>query len=127
MKEKITLFIALSFLVGLTAYKKSFKTEIDLANNTTIELENNVEQKNILDKDSVQNKDEVADSPNCESNQIDTDELEFADAFKYYRNCNYDIFTWQGIEYTTNLKEELNEHLKKNDALLNQELDLVVK
>ena len=27
MKEKITLFIALSFLIGLTAYKKSFETE----------------------------------------------------------------------------------------------------
>ena len=127
MKEKITLFIALSFLVGLTAYKKSFSTEINLASNTNIELDENIEQENMINGDSLHSKEEIKNPINCKSNQADTDELKFADAFKYYRNCNHDTFTWKGIEYTTTLKQEINESLRKNDVLLNQELDLVVK
>ena len=37
MKEKLTLFIALSFMIGLTDYKQSFNDNIKLSNDITVE------------------------------------------------------------------------------------------
>ncbi len=122
MKEKITLFIALSFLVGLTVYKKSYDTTVELADNALI----NMEQNPILDNtnDAGNNLEyNDKDSLICNSNQKNTDELQFSEAFKYYRDCNHDTFIWNGEEYTTILKVEINDELEKKHT----SLDLVVK
>ena len=92
MKEKVTLFIALSFLVGLTAYKKSFSSNINLASNTSIEADDNIQKETIINENNVNNNDEIENYSNCESNNINTDELTFSDAFKYYRSCNNNTF-----------------------------------
>ena len=125
MKEKITLFIALSFLVGLTAYKKS-TANVEFANSSDLVADENIVQEDNNNESDLKNK-VVLSNSNCESNQLDTDELDFSEAFKYYRNCNHEIFTWQGVEYTTTLKTDINENLEKNNKLLNEKLDLVVK
>ena len=58
--------------------------------------------------------------------QRDTDKLQFSEAFKYYRNCNHDTFTWNGISYTTILKSEINQDTEKNHESINN-IDLVIK
>jgi len=124
MKEKITLFIALSFLIGLTAYKKSIDTDIELASNIQIEYDENT----ISEPDNLVNDSELAESHlNCDSEKNNTDTLQFSEAFKYYRNCNHDTFTWNGVEYTTILKSEINEKLEENHESLKNKLDLVSK
>ena len=124
MKEKITLFIALSFLVGLTVYKKSINTDIELASN--IKIENG---ENAINKPSslVNETQQLEDYLNCDPEKINTDTLQFSEAFKYYRNCNHDTFTWNGVEYTTILKSEINEKLEENHESLTNKLDLVSK
>ena len=65
MKEKITLFIALSFLVGLTMYKKSIDTDIELASNMLIETEQPSIESII--PDSVADTDQKENSSDCDS------------------------------------------------------------
>ena len=124
MKEKITLFIALSFLVGLTVYKKSINTDIELASN--IKIEND---ENAINKPSslVNETQQLEDYLNCDPEKINTDTLQFSEAFKYYRNCNHDTFIWNGVEYTTILKSEINDKLKENHESLTKKMDLVSK
>ena len=47
MKEKIILFIALSFLVGLTVYKKSFDTTVEFANSIPTQSNEDVLEENL--------------------------------------------------------------------------------
>ena len=124
MKEKITLFIALSFLVGLTVYKKSINTDIELASNIKIENE-----ENAINKPSslVNETQQLEDYLNCDPEKINTDTLQFSEAFKYYRNCNHDTFIWNGVEYTTILKSEINDKLEENHESLTKKMDLVSK
>jgi len=124
MKEKITLFIALSFLVGLTVYKKSINTDIELASN--IKIEND---ENAINKPSslVNETQQLEDYLNCDPEKINTDTLQFSEAFKYYRNCNHDTFIWNGVEYTTILKSEINDKLEENHESLTKKMDLVSK
>ncbi len=128
MKEKITLFIALSFLVGLTAYKKSFSTNANFSNNTNMETYGSIIHEKTISKNSLSNDNKI-ESSTCGPNDLNTDELKFSEAFNYYRNCGQDIFTWQGLDYTTDIKTDINENLRTNDNdnLLNSELDLVAK
>ena len=124
MKEKITLFIALSFLVGLTVYKKSINTDIELASNIKIENdENAINEPNSLANEAEQ----LEDYLNCDPEKINTDTLQFSEAFKYYRNCNHDTFIWNGVEYTTILKSEINDKLEENHESLTKKMDLVSK
>tara|TARA_Y100000817_G_C16845934_1_gene540044 strand:+ start:280 stop:654 length:375 start_codon:yes stop_codon:yes gene_type:complete len=124
MKEKITLFIALSFLVGLTVYKKSINTDIELASNIKIENdENAINEPNSLANEAEQ----LEDYLNCDPEKINTDILQFSEAFKYYRNCNHDTFIWNGVEYTTILKSEINDKLEENHESLTKKMDLVSK
>ena len=124
MKEKITLFIALSFLVGLTVYKKSINTDIELASN--IKIEND---ENAINKPSslINETQQLEDYLNCDPEKINTDTLQFSEAFKYYRNCNHDTFIWNGVEYTTILKSEINDKLEENHESLTKKMDLVSK
>ena len=128
MKEKITLFIALSFLIGLTAYKKSFETE-SINALSDVHIENEIDAVKItkannpkVELNNMENKHE-----NCELNPSKTDMLEFNKAFKYYRDCNHDTFLWNGIEYTTILKSEINENIKENHEPFNNKMDLESK
>ena len=124
MKEKITLFIALSFLVGLTVYKKSINTDIELASNIKIENgENAINEPSSLVNETQQ----LEDYLNCDPEKINTDTLQFSEAFKYYRNCNHDTFIWNGVEYTTILKSEINDKLEEDHESLTKKLDLVSK
>ena len=121
MKEKTILFIALSFLIGLTAYKRSLDNTIKLANETqnkqsTI-IEHHAENIDIVSNNKI-------DYLDCNNMTSNTDDLQFNEAFKYYRNCNHDTFIWNGLEYTTILKSEVNERLQK---LSTNKMDLVSK
>ena len=126
MKEKITLFIALSFLIGLTVYKKSTNTTLILTDN----ISSQVKEDNI-DKSISQNDDSISliqiNKSNCGSNELNIDKLQFSEAFKYHRNCNHDTFIWNGLEYTTILKNNVNDNLEKDHKSLNPKLDLVIK
>lgn len=126
MKEKITLFIALSFLVGLTVYKKSFDNTVELASDIQIENEQNDIKIEVTDDTNLVSDDELKDST-CDSNEVNTDALQFSEAFKYFRNCNHDTFIWNGVEYTTILKSEINQNLEENHNLSSNKMDLVVK
>ena len=125
MKEKITLFIALSFLVGLTMYKKTIDTDIELASNMLIKTEQPSIESVI--SDSVADTNQENNSSGCDSKEIDTNTLQFSEAFNYYRNCNHDSFVWNGLEYTTTLKSEINDNLDKEHESLNNKMDLVSK
>ena len=118
MKEKITLLIALSFLVGLTVYKKSFDTDIELVKNIPVELKKDNQTENNMTDETVNNSNQDNYS-SCDSDESKTDLLQFNEAFKYYRNCNQDTFMWNGLEYTTAIKTE------SNNETLNYKLDLV--
>ena len=81
-----------------------------------------------VNADNLVNDSEVAENHlNCDSEKINTDTLQFSEAFKYYRNCNHDTFTWNGVEYTTILKSEINDKLEENPESLTNKLDLVSK
>ena len=124
MKEKMSLFIALSFLLCLTVYKKSITNNTEILENSLIEtseiLENSetniiTENNNIYDEVNEQ----------CLKGEQNTDQLSFNDAFKYYRDCNNDIFKWNGLEYTTLLKKDVNDNVNENPEKVNTKLDLV--
>ena len=128
MKEKLTLFIALSFMIGLTVYKQSFNDNNKLSNDITVEAsELNENIINEVAADDISNNEEI-NNDKCNTDKADIDLLKFSEAFKYYRDCNYDVFKWNGMEYTTILKTEIINKLDKNDNnSLNNKLDLVVK
>ena len=123
MKEKISLLIALSFLVGLTAYKKTFDSVSEFSTDIPIKLEeNNIENVDIQLESNTNSNYAI-----CESNELDTDKLQFNEAFKYYRNCAHDTFIWNGVEYTTILKSEINDNKNEKHESLNDKMDLVSK
>ena len=128
MKEKLTLFIALSFMIGLTVYKQSFNDNIKLSNDITVEAsELNENIINEVAVDDISNDEEI-NNDKCNTDKADIDLLEFSEAFKYYRDCNYDVFKWNGMKYTTILKTEIINELDKNDNnSLTNKSDLVVK
>ena len=126
MKEKITLFIALSFLIGLTVYKKSTDTTLILTDNISSEVKEANIDKSISKNDNSMSLIQINKS-NCDSNELNIDKLQFSEAFKYHRNCNHNTFIWNGLEYTTILKNNVNDNLEKNHESLNPKLDLVIK
>ncbi len=128
MKEKMTLFIALSFLIGLTAYKKSFGVDyIDTLSDVHIENEIDATKKSAEKIVKPSSIDMTNNNQTCDSEPLETDLLEFSKAFKYYRDCDHDTFLWNGIEYTTILKSEINENIKENHEPLKNKMDLVSK
>ena len=128
MKEKLTLFIALSFMIGLTVYKQSFNDNVKLLNDITVESSGlNEDVIPEITVNDVLNNEEVNNNE-CNADKAGIDQLKFSEAFKYYRNCNYDVFRWNGMEYTTVLKAEImNESDENDNNSLKTKLDLVVK
>ena len=61
---------------------------------------------------------ETEEKEECNLNDEQTDSLEFAKAFKYYRNCNgtNTLFDWNNKTYSTILKSEI-----KNEVLLTKD------
>ena len=61
---------------------------------------------------------ETEEKEECNLNDEQTDNLEFAKAFKYYRNCNgaNTLFDWNNKTYSTILKSEI-----KNEVLLTKD------
>ena len=136
MKEKLTAIITLGFIFSLFFYYKVVNpTPVNSSLSENVNAESVVE----LSQDIIENKDNdleintsvssqldvnEIDDNNCNLNINQTDGLEFANAFKYYRNCNgaTGSFTWNDNIYSTLLKSELdnkvllvNEQGNKND------------
>ena len=100
MKEKLTAIITLGFIFSLFFYYKVVNpTPVDSSLSENVNTESVVE----LSQDIIENKDNnleintsvssqldvnEIDDNNCNLNINQTDGLEFANAFKYYRNCN---------------------------------------
>tara|TARA_Y100001970_G_scaffold270029_1_gene363432 strand:- start:663 stop:1037 length:375 start_codon:yes stop_codon:yes gene_type:complete len=122
MKEKLSLFIALSLLVCLTIYKKSSTNRQSLANNELINIETELNQNIDLDNSNNIVNSNNKNNNSCIENKTNTDDLSFNQAFKYYRECNYDTFKWNGLEYTTILDTKESQ---QNNKSLNNQLNLV--
>tara|TARA_Y100000758_G_C15917369_1_gene373843 strand:+ start:256 stop:642 length:387 start_codon:yes stop_codon:yes gene_type:complete len=128
MKEKLTLLIALSFVVGLTVYKNSLTDDLKLDENVSLEsiqiIDDTDNNPNITD--GVDNSNDKINTAECNNADLNTDKLQFSEAFKYHRNCAHDTFTWNGIEYTTILKSETNQNTEEKHESMNN-IDLVIK
>ena len=129
MKEKVTLFVALSLIIGLTVYKNSLSDNLKLDDDVSFESIQTMDDMdgNVNITHDVDNPNEEITTSECNNADLDTDKLQFSEAFKYYRNCNHDTFIWKGTEYTTIINTEINGDLEKNKKSLNEKLDLVVK
>ena len=127
MKEKLTLLLAVSFVVGLTVYKYSLRDnfKLDDVSFESIQTMDDTDG-NVNITHGIDNPNKEINTSKCYNADIDTDKLQFSKAFKYYRNCNHDTFTWNGIQYTTILKSEINQNTERNHESTNN-IDLVIK
>ncbi len=125
MKEKLTATITLGFIFSLFFYYKIINPIVDnstLSDNVNVESIVEFSQDIVEEKDnkleinppvSDKTNDNNIDNDNCNLNNEQTDKLEFANAFKYYRNCNGSSgsFTWNSNIYSTLLKSELDNNM----------------
>lgn len=124
MKDKLIATITLGFIFSLFFYYKvansnnenlvSSVNNVDLVEEfvqEVIQKENNMLDLNAPVSDSINTEVIKDDDCNLDSNQ--TDELEFAAAFKYYRNCNGidSSFYWNSKAYSTVLKSEIENNV----------------
>ena len=126
MKEKMSLLLGLSLLICLTVYKKSFSDNIELSNNTSISEDfMSLDQKNNDEKSKDQMTiNNIAESETqCGQDEESINQLSFNDAFKYHRDCNHNVFKWNGSEYTTILKIDSSEDVR--DVKKTRKIDLV--
>ena len=128
MKEKLTLLIALSFVVGLTVYKNSLTDDLKFDENVSLEsiqiIDDTDNNPNVTD--GADNSNDKINTAECNNADLNTDQLQFSEAFKYHRNCNHDTFIWNGDEYTTILKSETNQNTEEKHESMNN-IDLVNK
>ena len=134
MKERLIAFLTLSCVFSLFFYYKVYSTSDDnfsLVNDVTdteevvVKLINEIQAENNELSDSWQKGVKQQSDNECLLEQNQTDELVFANAFKYYRNCNgaNSTFIWNTNEYSTVLASEIsdipelltNEDTKKSD------------
>ena len=118
MKEKLTLFFALSLIICLTIYKNNINDNILLENHSTImpkEVNNNASNY----YKSQTNINNQLNNDVCKESEVTINDLSFNNAFKHYRDCNYDTFIWNGIEYTTLLKKDIKNKIGKNEPAKN--------
>ena len=140
MKDKLIATITLGFIFSLFFYYKV----VNPSNDNHVSTENNLDsveefvqeviekENNMLDNsppisDSVET--EEKENKECKLNNEETDELEFAKAFKYYRNCNGAdaLFDWNNKTYSTILKSEIeNEVLLTEDEKVKEDNDSTV-
>ena len=127
MKDKIIAAVTLGFIFSLFFYYKVVNPSEDNIISTitstdsveefvqeVIEKENNMLENISPISDSM----ETEEKEECNLNDEQTDNLEFAKAFKYYRNCNgtNTLFDWNNKTYSTILKSEI-----KNEVLLTKD------
>ena len=127
MKDKLIAAVTLGFIFSLFFYYKVVNpSEGNIASPITstdsveefvqevIEKENNMLENISPISDSM----ETEEKEECNLNDEQTDNLEFAKAFKYYRNCNgtNTLFDWNNKTYSTILKSEI-----KNEVLLTKD------
>ena len=112
-------------MICLTIYKNSLNTYVEVSENIPIES-SEMNNENILSEIIIEDNTVSAADNQCVQGEKHTDKLTFSDAFKYYRDCNNNIFKWNGLEYTTLLKKEvINNELDKNHPQIKNKLDLV--
>ncbi len=117
MKEKITAFITLGFIFSLFFYYKAINPvnndvsymDINTSSGVNVEVEPYVHDAAYNDNNKF---------IDCELDVVFTDDLNFSDAFKYYRNCNgrNTIFSWNGKEYSTMLLSELDSKVNQKNT-----------
>ena len=127
MKDKLIAAVTLGFIFSLFFYYKVVNPSEDNIISTitstdsveefvqeVIEKENNMLENISPISDSM----ETEEKEECNLNDEQTDNLEFAKAFKYYRNCNgtNTLFDWNNKTYSTILKSEI-----KNEVLLTKD------
>jgi len=127
MKDKLIAAVTLGFVFSLFFYYKVVNPSEDNIVSTitstdsveefvqeVIEKENNMLENISPISDSM----ETEEKEECNLNDEQTDNLEFAKAFKYYRNCNgtNTLFDWNNKTYSTILKSEI-----KNEVLLTKD------
>ena len=127
MKDKLIAAVTLGFIFSLFFYYKVVNPSEDNIVSTitstdsveefvqeVIEKENNMLENISPISDSM----ETEEKEECNLNDEQTDNLEFAKAFKYYRNCNgtNTLFDWNNKTYSTILKSEI-----KNEVLLTKD------
>ena len=127
MKDKLIAAVTLGFIFSLFFYYKVVNPSEDNIVSTitstdsveefvqeVIEKENNMLENISPISDSM----ETEEKEECNLNDEQTDSLEFAKAFKYYRNCNgtNTLFDWNNKTYSTILKSEI-----KNEVLLTKD------
>ena len=127
MKDKLIAAVTLGFIFSLFFYYKVVNPSEDNIVSTitstdsveefvqeVIEKENNMLENISPISDSM----ETEEKEECNLNDEQTDNLEFAKAFKYYRNCNgtNTLFDWNNKTYSTILKSEI-----KDEVLLTED------
>ena len=127
MKDKLIAAVTLGFIFSLFFYYKVVNPSEDNIISTitstdsveefvqeVIEKENNMLENISPISDSM----ETEEKEECNLNDEQTDNLEFAEAFKYYRNCNgaNTLFDWNNKTYSTILKSEI-----KDEVLLTED------
>ena len=126
MKDKLIAAVTLGFIFSLFFYYKVVNpSEGNIVSPITstdsveefvqevIEKENNMLENISPISDSIE-----TENKECNLNDEQTDNLEFAKAFKYYRNCNgaNTLFDWNNKTYSTILKSEI-----KDEVLLTED------
>ena len=129
MKDKLIATVTLGFIFSLFFYYKVVNpSEANMVSTITstnsveefvqevIEKENNMLENISPISDSIET--EEKENEECNLNDEQTDDLEFAKAFKYYRNCNgtNTVFDWNNKTYSTILKSEI-----ENEVLLTED------
>ena len=120
MKDKITIALVCTFFIGMYWISKtssmvvsneSFnneKTLQTLLEDTTIDyIDYETPETTLFDE--AEHKTDIATMKACSLQSVETNELEFGEAFGYYRQClgSDSSFQWRGVEYTTLLAKEV--------------------
>ena len=130
MKDKAIAFLTLSVVFSLFLFYKINPNE---TSNGIAVKDNNLESFSIIELDKGDDKEVLGEMENdkvnaeensCIYNQNEIDNLTFSEAFKYSRNCIGEnmIFSWNGNEYKTVLKSELEKEIHIVDS--NNSVDL---
>ena len=119
MKEKITTILTLGCVFSLFFYYKVYSpsdiVSSQHSSTTTEEVVRKLVDEIIEDNhdnslSESKEEDILLEEINCFLEQIETDEMTFNNAFKYYRTCNGNnsFFAWNNNKYTTLLASELD-------------------
>ena len=120
MKDKITVGIVCAFCIGMywisrtTSITSEGQTYISeeampsgLKDSTMDFIDYETPETTFTDETNLHS--EISSMNTCTLKSIDTDALNFGEAFGYYRKClgSDSSFYWDGNEYTTHVSEEV--------------------